>query len=231
MQSPLRPQRPEPDAPSKGAQSENSAQAGPKRVSESESPSEKLADIREKMEQTANEFANRTLNRAQFNAIYAHYEEQRRIIEQIVARDPENEGWKQVGRSGKTSFLRDPFQAQPLNYVIYLHRQPRPLMGNGSRPDMRRIGGLLRQLWTEQSIKTGVATVELKQSETWLVMASARYGVTFVTFNLEPSGAQIERVHNLHGDFERANRIFLERNRIHRAQMVFPQRSLLENTS
>lgn len=231
MRSPLRPQRPEPE-PDKTTQPNVPAEeAEPRWASEPNSPSEKLADIRRKMERTANEFADRSLNRAQFNAIYSHYDEQRRIIEQIVARNPQNDAWKQVGRSGKTSFLRDHFQAQPVNYVVYLHRQPRALMGNGTRPNMERIGSLLRRLWKQDPAKMGVATVQLKPADTWLVMASGRYGVTFVTFNLEPSGAQIERVQNLNGDFERANRIFLERNRIQRAQMVFPQRSLLENTT
>jgi len=180
------------------------------------------------MARTALEFSQHKLNKTQFNAIYGHYQEQRKIIEQIVSRDPLNQGWKQVGRSGRTSFLRDHFQAMPQNYVIFLHHKTQALMGDGERPDMQQIGKLLRVLWSQATPKKGIARMTLRE-KTHLVMAVGDYGVTFVTFDRGPSGAQMQRVHDLHRDFERANQIFLAREQIQRKKMVFPQRSLLEN--
>lgn len=199
-------------------------------ATEPESPTDRLVYIRDKMEKVALEFANREISRAQFNAIYAHYNEQRTIIERMMSRDPNNPGWKQAARSGKTQFLRQHFEGHPVNYVIYLHHMPRPLMGGGTRPNMQKIAGLLRALWSLEKQRIGVARVTLNE-QMWLIMAAGVFSVTFVTYSLEPSGAQANQVRDLHSDFERANRIFLERGTISKAQMVFPQRALLENKS
>ncbi len=225
--SPIHPQRPE---AFRHAPAEQPAQPPPEKqwASEPASPQERLALLREKMETVANEYARREISRAQFNAIYGHYSEQRAIIERIISRDPSNDGWKQASRSGKTSFLREHFEARPVNYVIYLHHQPRPLMGGGTRPDMQRIAGLLKTLWNMDKLRVGVVRILLREP-TWLVMAAGRKSVSFVTYHLEPSGTQMNRVYDLHKDFERANRILLERQRINKGQMVFPQRSLIEN--
>lgn len=227
--SPLRPKRPDafrlPEQPAQRAGDDGSD--GKNWPTEPNTPSERLAIIRQKMEEVANEYAERKISRAQFNAIYAHYSEQRALIERIISRDPQNEGWKQAARSGKTDFLREHFEARPVNYVIYLHRQNKPLMGGGTRPDMQRIASLLRALWGMEKLRVGVARLALK-SPYWLIMAAGYYSVTFVTFHLEPSGVQANRVKDLHEDFERANRIFLERGRINKARLVYPQRALLE---
>lgn len=197
-------------------------------ATEPNSPSERLKDIQAKIERTTSEFANREISRSQFNAIYSHYNEQRAIIERIINHDPSNPGWKQASRSGKTQFLRQHFEARPVNYVIYIHHEPRPIMGNGTKPDLIRIASLLQTLWKMEKKRVGVARIELKEPH-WLVMVAGQYSVTFVTYSLEPSGLQVNQTRDLHNDFERANRLFLERNRINKAQMVFPQRALLEN--
>jgi len=225
IRSPLRPQRPEEPTPSIPA---SDAPAHEDRwETEPRSPQERLQQIREKMETVANEYANQQISKAQFNAIYAHYAEQRTLIEGLVARNPNNEAWKQASRSGKTSFLRSHFEGRPLNYVIYLHNQPRPLMGGGTRPDTQKIAALLKQLWSLEKRKIGLARFPLA-NQLWLVMAAGLFGVTFVTFHLEPSGEQFNHVNDLHLDFERANRYYLEREKTRKDQMVFPQRGLLE---
>jgi hypothetical protein len=196
-------------------------------ATEPNSPGDRIAYIRNKMEEVSNEYANNTISRAQFNAIYAHYNEQRQLIEKIIARDPDNDGWKQAARSGKTEFLRQHFDARPLNYVVYVHRQYKPLIGGGTRPDITRIKNLLRVLWRMEKIRVGVARMSL-DGPTWLVMTAGHYSVTFVTFHLEPSGDKANYVRDLHNDFERANRLFLKRGKINKSLMVFPQRALLE---
>ncbi len=199
----------------------------PRWSTEPSSPGDRIAYIRAKMEEVANEYANNEISRAQFNAIYSHYSEQRQLIEKIIARNPDNDGWKQAARSGKTEFLRQHFDARPLNYVVYLHRRHKPLIGGGTRPDIQRITNLLRVLWRMEKIRVGVARMAL-DGPNWLVMTAGYYSVTFVTFHLEPSGDKANYVRDLHNDFERANRLFLQRGKINKALMVFPQRALLE---
>lgn len=232
MLSPLRPERPDefklPPRPQRPSPKDDTEPEEKRWATEPESASERLNRIREKMETVANEYANREISRAQFNAIYGHYREQRAIIEKIISRDPKNDGWKQAARSGKTAFLREHFEARPLNYVVYIHHNKRPLMGGGERPDMKRITGLLKSLWSMQKMRVGVARLAIEPPN-WLIMCAGYYGVTFVTFHLEPSGIQANSVRDLHNDFERANRLFFQRGKINKAQMVFPQRSLIES--
>lgn len=235
--SPLRPQRPaefelppaEANANAHSPTEPSVPQLDKRYASEPESPSEKLAALREKIKAVVDEFNNRQISRAQFNAIYAHYNEQRVIVEQIIAKNPKNDGWKQASRSGKTSFLRNHFEARPLNYVVYLHRQRQPLMGAGTRPDMNRIASMLYKLWGMKEARVGVVCVRLDNNPQWLAMAVGYRGVTFVTYHLEPSGSQLKHVYELHKDFERANQIMLVRGNVDKSRMVFPQRSLIEN--
>jgi hypothetical protein len=64
----------------------------------------------------------------------------------------------------------------------------------------------------------------------WLVLALGANAVTLATFNLEPSATQLNRVRDLHTDFERANRHALERGTRTLEKMVFPQRALVEQS-
>ncbi len=191
------------------------------------SPQATLEKLRDKMEEVANEYADKKISRAQFNAIYGHYSEQRELIELLLSRNPSSDAWRSASAEGKTGFLRQHFAAQPSNYVIFAHHNQRPVMGGGDRPDMKRIMGILKSLWRMKKMHVGVARLALEKGR-WLVFAVGKYSTTFVTYNLEPAGAQIETVHDLHKDFERANRLLFERKKIDKDQLVYPQRALLE---
>ena len=51
-------------------------------------PNSALNTLRRKMELVSDEFAQGKINRAQFNAVYKRYSEQRTIIERLVERNP-----------------------------------------------------------------------------------------------------------------------------------------------
>lgn len=185
-----------------------------------------LENLRRKMEDVASEFAQGKINRAQFNAVYGRYSEQRNIIERLVERNPQNPAWKQVAAPGHTGFLRSHFEARAQYYLIYKRDQYSPLMGGGKqKPDAERMGQILKTLWKGKR-RVGVARISLPGGK-WLVLALGENAVTIVMFMLEPSITQINRVRDLHADFERANQMSIERN-LPAARMVFPQRALVE---
>lgn len=193
-------------------------------------PQGAIEELRHKMEMVARQYASGEINRAQFNAIYGRYNEQRVIIERLVERNPENTTWQQVATQGHTSFLLSHFEARALYYITYRLDMATPLMMGGSQqPDIEKhIEPVLRAL--QQSTnrpKAGLARKAL-ESGRWLVLAVGKYAVTMVLFMLEPSKTQLQRVRDLHMDFERANHHALDRrtNSLHR--MVFPQRALVE---
>jgi hypothetical protein len=232
LRSPIRPKHPEPGQ-------NDQPQASPASVPDSKNEAESntspknpvlaLETLRKKMETVASEFAAGRINRAQFNAIYGRYDEQRTIIERILERNPDSSAWKQVVRSGHTSFLRDHFEARCMYYLVYRFNMPTPLtMGGPQQPDLAQIEPVLTAVYNMQKRpENGLARKDLGSGQ-WLVLALGAYSITLVMFNLEPSAAQLNRVRDLHKDFERANRSALERGTRTLEKMVFPQRALVE---
>lgn len=192
-------------------------------------PQAALEALRRKMETVANEFSLGKLNRAQFNAIYGRYNEQRAIIQRLIERDPQNPGWKQAATPGHTSFLRQHFEARLMFYLVYQHNMPTPLMmGGKQQPNMDQISMVLKSLWgMANRPKSGLARKEMQDGQ-WLVLALGEFALTLAMFQLEPSAAQAALVRDLHNDFERANRKALSVGTRSLDRFVFPQRALAE---
>lgn len=233
MQSPVRPERPKlaedsveiprvrlDSPPSPTSTGENPAPDNPQAA---------LERIRQKMEQVATEFSQGKINRAQFNAIYARYSEQRTIIERLLERNPQNQAWKQAAAPGHTSFLRDHFEARLLYYLVYQHNIPTPLaMGGKHQANMDKISQILHQLWSiKNRPQIGLARKDMENGQ-WLVLALGEHAVTLVMYMLEPSLTQLHLVRDLHADFERANMTALTRGTRSLDRFVFPQRALTE---
>ena len=231
LRSPIRPQAPNtpPSRPRDIQPDQPSATEPLERITSPKNPGLALDVIRRKMENVANEFANGKINRAQFNAMYGRYDEQRMIIERLVERNPDSNAWQQVARPGHTSFLRDHFTARCLYYVIFRLSWPRPLMmGGEQQPNLQTIEPALSALINmDKRPRTGLARKALTSGQ-WLVLALGEHAVTFGVFNLEPATAQLNRMRDLHNDFERANQKALERGTSALDKMVFPQRALVE---
>lgn len=191
-------------------------------------PQATLDHIRQKMESVAEEFAGGKLNRAQFNAIYGHYSEQRTIIETLMKRNPGSDAWRQVAKPGKTTFLRAHFEAQVVFYIVFKHQVRSPLMSAGEHPPKStpHIVTALKHLWQLKEIPSNrLARKEIDEGQ-WLVIAIGDQAITVVVYSMQPSNKQVHLVRDLHDDFESANRLSLKRNQP-ASQMVFPQRALL----
>ncbi len=219
---------------SKLPQNPNSAaaDAGQPRQRENapEAPGAAMNTLRRKMEVIADEFAQGKINRAQFNAMYKRYSEQRTIIERLLERDPNSQAWKQViGGNGQTGFLRTHFEALPLYYVVYRHNNFEPILSGGKhRPDDEQIKPVLNLVWSMPSRpKNGLGRKPLGETQ-WLILACGDHAATVVLFSQEPSTGQARLVRDLHADFERANQAALARGWIVPERMVFPQRALSE---
>lgn len=190
-------------------------------------PQKTLEHIRAKMESVANDFANGALNRAQFNAIYAHYSDQRAIIERLVQRNPNNDAWRQAAAPGHTGFLKSHFEARPVFYVVFRHNDPHPLISSGDEPGEARpqIVQILKALWrSTETPRVGLARKAMSEGQ-WMIIAVGELALTIVVYSLQPSTTQQNLVRDLHTDFERANKMALQRG-LSPDRMVFPQRSL-----
>ena len=229
MQSPIRPPHPDAEPPPRQHHSGEHEAISPADPDDLGNPQTALENLRQKMEHVANEFAAGRLNRAQFNAIYGRYSEQRKIIERLMERNPDSQAWQQVATPGHTSFLMNHFQARIQYYVVYRIDTPVLLtMGGTQHPEIDQIEPILVSLLKmPQRPATGLARKSMGKGR-WMVLALGRYAVTMVMFMLEPSATQLNHIRDLHSDFERANLQALLRDTQSFDRMVFPQRALVE---
>lgn len=195
-----------------------------------------LEHLREKTAQTAQEYAEGKLNRAQFNALYGQYNEKRAIIEKLLANDPDSQAWQRVAMPGHTGFLRDHFEARALTFTLAYFEQagmigPPFYQLNDTKIPFALLDGLIEEL--ENTPRTDYATrypqlVAGRQDRDgkWLSALLGTSCVTFVLFSLEPSATQVNLARDLHADFERANLAVLERKGRNADQLVIPQRAL-----
>ncbi len=199
---------------------------------------EALEQLRQKTAQIANEFAEGKLNRAQFTAMYASYNERRVIIERLLARDPGTLAWQPVARPGHTSFLRQHFEARVLSYAIYSHGSDdpgQPLTSQGPMPlSPQTIKPILTALNVMLQTHTGDRPLSSLRKPVdggrWITIVPGKHTTAIALFSLEPSAQQFTRVQDLHRDFERANHVALERGIRLPDQLVFPHRALFEKS-
>jgi hypothetical protein len=191
-----------------------------------------LERIRQKTASAAAEFAEGKLNRAQFVALYAHYNERRTIIERLLTRDPGTSAWQSVAQPGHTKFLRSHFEARVLSYAIF--------------DQSRRVGQMVSSMGTPllpedfaKKIVTAIAILRRNRSKLnthrkqvdnghWAVFVPGAHTAAIIVFSLEPSARQVTLVQDIHRDFERANKSQLERGHYQADQLVFPHRALFE---
>jgi hypothetical protein len=233
MRSPIRPTAPS-EAPRAPQPLPRATQQTPA-LPQTEAPINSLSAmdaLRAKMELIADEFAQGKINRAQFNAMYERYSEQRTIIERLIERNPESDAWKQVlNTKGHTGFLRSHFAAQAQYYLVYRHTKYEPILSGGrQQPNEELLKPVLGLVWSMRNRpKAALGRKQLGERD-WLILACGEHAATAVMFSAEPSNAQARLVRDLHADFERANQAALARGWIVPERMVFPQRALVEGS-
>jgi hypothetical protein len=191
---------------------------------------EALINLREKMAQIAAEFAEGKLNQAQFDAIYSRYSEQRDITERILTRNPDSQAWQSVIQTGHTKFLKQHFEARVLSYAIYDQESGEVINLTGpvvmKRAQVSAMLDRLRDV-SEARGNPGPAQRKLGDERSVVFMPGERT-VAVVIFSRVPAPAQVNRIQDIHRDFERANQHTLRRRDYANSRMVFPHRALFE---
>ncbi|MDL1921873.1 hypothetical protein FBQ95_04610 [Chloroflexi bacterium CFX3] len=189
-----------------------------------------LEKLRQKTARVAAEFANGKINRAQFVAMYAHYNEKRIIIERLLERNPDTQAWQSVANDGQTSFLREHYAAHVLSYAIYFHDVLTPLVAHGAPPLPQDI--TFKILTAIRLVRRSQRPLSAQRKQIdenhWAVFMPAEFTTAIAMFSLEPSSRQVLLVQDLHRDFERANRTLLTRGVRAADHYVYPHRALFE---
>ena len=191
---------------------------------------EALINLRQKMARVAAEFAEGKLNPDQFDAIYGRYSEQRDITERLLARDPESRAWKSVVQSGHTQFLRSHYEARVISYAIYAQENAELIGVTGQyRIKSAQIEAVLGRLKIVLETRGNPGSAQRRlQDGRHVLFAPGDLTVAVVIFSREPAPVQVERIEDLHQDFERANLRALRLRDYDASRMVFPHRALFE---
>jgi hypothetical protein len=171
-----------------------------------------LQQVRGKMARLAEEFAEGQLNSKQFHEIYAHYQQQRRIIEAAMENLPGSEAWREAIAPGVTAMLRERNAAKVLSYAIYDNNTSLPLASVGDfAVDTALLVPMLSSFRsaTAEMFGAGLRSTEIEGGR-WLCFVPGDYTTLFVIFSLQPARLQMALIEDLHRDFEVANRAALE---------------------
>lgn len=226
----LMPSMPQPTMPDPDQRDPTPTEEIDRTLPPDQDPTQALARLRKKTAAVVDEFARGQINRAQFDAIYQRYQEQRRIIEMLLARDPETDAWQSVVKSGHTSFLRDHFKARVESYAIYHINQQAQIIRTGhvQVPD-EQVTPILRRLKAaKQRNQTLSPAHRTLSDERWMLFLPGTFSLALIIFSSQPATAQINLVRDIHQDFERANWTTLSRPSFNLREMVFPHRALFE---
>jgi hypothetical protein len=180
------------------------------------------------------DFANGRLNRAQFDELYAHYQNERKAVEQLITARPGSDAWRMAVREGQSINIRRRLAARVVGYAVYSNHDEMPLRVYGEFASLNEkwVSPLLSrvkssQLFVVDRFDTG------SEEPSCLCAVSGQFTTLLVLFTVEPARVQLQSLEDLHGHFEQANYRILLRStqaKTHAsvADLVFPYAAAFE---
>jgi hypothetical protein len=195
-----------------------------------------LRRVRDKLGKLVDDFAQGRVNRAQFEELYSHYQNERRTIEALLTASPSGGAWRDAVTEGESMSIRRRLAARVLGYAVYSNHEETPLRVYGEFTTLheRWIGPLLSRV-NETTDKLFVLTsFGTEGDEMPCLCAVAGEFTTFLAlFTTEPARVQVQSLEDLHAHFEQANqRVFTTSARFDKpvrpGDLVFPYAAAFE---
>jgi len=159
------------------------------------------------MARLSDDFARGEINRMQFEAVYKHYQEQMRLLENVLYEEPNSKVWRGAITQGLTSRLKEQHAAQVLSYAIYENASGMPLVTVGTfNIDTSLLVPMLSSFRsaTAEMFGAGMRSTEIEGGR-WLCFVPGPCTTLIVLFSIEPARLQLTLIEDLHRDFEVAN--------------------------
>ena len=218
--APASPARVEPaPAPAPAAQPE--ARRAPAADGEQDAR-EYLARVQAKTAKLAEDFAAGTINRAQFQELYTHYQREIRTIEQVV--ESEQGDWRQAMTEGQSVLIRKQKLARAVGYAIYENESGMPLATLGKfEVDPALLVPMLSsyRAAAAEMFGGGLRSTGIENGQ-WLCFTPGGLTTLIALFTVEPAPKQLEYLENLHRTFESANRHRLDAPPVDSGSLIFP---------
>lgn len=178
-------------------------------------------EVQAKIQKLLAEFADGSLNREQFHAIYAHYSGQLAFAEQALQT---GETDAMNNKAGQTIHIRQAHMGKAVGLIIYHNKRGTLIDTLGefdvpvtiTAPVLNDFTSLMQ---TNQFIDRRVQQIGERQ---WLLFSAGRYTTVVTLFEHEPSQRQMREIERLQHDFEVANDAFLSSGRGDATKLAYP---------
>jgi hypothetical protein len=182
-----------------------------------------LERLRVKTHKVVQDFAGGMINQRQFQAVYGHYQRQRREIEQALIQMPGSGAWRAAAVEGHTTFLREQHAAKVLSYAIYETASGMALAQVGDlHVDPELLVPMLSSFRsiTQELFGAGMRRTEIDGGR-WLCFVPGQYTTLLVIFSAEPAVLQLQMIEDLHRDFELVNQMTLSSGDVSQRALTF----------
>ncbi|MDX1599995.1 MAG: hypothetical protein R3191_00620 [Anaerolineales bacterium] len=190
---------------------------------------EYLERIDKKINKLAEEFAEGTVNREQFQQLFEHYQRERTAIQNWKDSAEARGDWQDISSEGKSIVIRSKHTAKVLGYAIYANESGMPLTTIGDfdiDPDLA-----VPMLSSYRSATKEIFGGEMRSTEIeggkWLCFVPGSSTTMLALFTREPAARQLKIMEDLHRLFEKANRRHLAEAPIDPQTLAFPHASYL----
>lgn len=184
------------------------------------------ATLQQKIQKLINEFAEGTISREQFHAIYERYTGQMALADMAGSTSQSSaEAIISMAQDGPpTVAVKESMMAKAIGMAIYDHRTGKLLETLGGfdvSPD--KLAPILNDFTLMiESGKHVEREVRKIAARKWLVFAAGRFTTVVTLFYNEPSEAQGREIARLHHDFEQANQPAFTSGAVDAGKLAYP---------
>ncbi|MGQ0601434.1 MAG: hypothetical protein ACT4QE_07030 [Anaerolineales bacterium] len=186
-----------------------------------------LEKVQAKVAKLAEDFAEGSLNRAQFQDLYAHYQREIRTVEQVI--ESKQGDWRAATTEGQSLLIRRRKLARAEGYAIYENDSGMPLSTLGKfelEPEL--IVPMLSsyRTATAEMFGGGLRSTGIDNGR-WLCFVAGQHTTLMALFTVEPAPKQLEYLGQLHRTFESANRKTLSAPPVNPDVLIYPHEHYL----
>jgi hypothetical protein len=187
-----------------------------------------LQEVEAKLDRTVQDLADGLVNRAQFENLYRHYQNQRRMLQGLVA-----EGSGQVPASvmdGESMIIRQRYAAKVLAYAIYDNESSVPLYTRGNFPvDSDLVVGFLSGFRSAavEILGAGAAKAQAEDGKV-LCYLPGQHSTLIVLYSSDPAEIDMRSLRQTHLHFETLNGHLLKQRPIPTDELLFNYEMVLK---
>ncbi|NIM04097.1 MAG: hypothetical protein GTN65_00380 [Armatimonadetes bacterium] len=185
--------------------------------------------VTRKIDRLAEEFAGGMINRAQFQQLFEHYQNERRAVQSWMDSHVDAEGWREAVREGHSIMIRSRNSARVLGYAIYENDSGIPIttIGHFEIDPALAVPMLSAYRSAAKEIFGGELRSTQIEGGKWLAFIPGRFTTLLTVFTTEPATRQLESLEEMHHLFERANVKALQTRPVSPESLALPHQSYL----